>query len=46
MSLVVERLDARSWPESELDAPCEGALPGYTTADQEAKACTDLVLPG
>ena len=42
MSLAVERLDARSWPESELDPLFEGAFPGYTTADQGE----DLHRPG
>lgn len=38
MSLAVERFDARSWPEGELDPLFEGAFPAYITADQAAKA--------
>ncbi len=38
MSLAVERFDARSWPDSELDLLFEGAFPAYITAGQAAKA--------
>jgi hypothetical protein len=38
MSLAVERFDARSWPEGELDLLFAGGFPAYITADQVAKA--------
>jgi hypothetical protein len=35
--LAVERLDARSWADAELDPLFEGAFPAFITADQVAK---------
>lgn len=38
MALAVERSDARSWADSDLEPLFEGAFPAFITADQEAKA--------
>jgi hypothetical protein len=43
MSLAVERLDARSWADTELDPLFEGAFPAIITADKVAKKYIDRV---
>jgi hypothetical protein len=36
MSLAVERFDARSWPEGELEPLFEGGFPAYITVSNQA----------
>jgi hypothetical protein len=36
MTLAVERFDARSWRDDQLDPLFAGAFPAFITADQDA----------